>query len=134
MHNRKKVDKSKLVPPTEAELLFEQKKRNAFASTVKTLLQQNKRFVGVSPAANIDQKTVSDALALTGKIIRVNPDFYSLWNFRREMLQYQYPEIARGKSLLNEVRDDELQLSQDGIRRNPKSCKKKPIILNGRSS
>ena len=88
-----------------------------------------------------------ETLELTSKMLRNNPDFYTLWNFRREILYYLYPDLQSSsppqlstlalttvvptssstaaksdvydKSVL---RDGELALSTEGIKRNPKSC------------
>lgn len=67
-------------------------------------------------------------------MLRVNPDFYSLWNFRREILQSIHTsmfEEANASQLTNTrcistdvggaVRDAELSLTVDCIRKNPKS-------------
>lgn len=62
-------------------------------------------------------------------MLRNNPDFYTLFNFRREILQDMYPQLIesgyekkyRGDNA-DQIRDEELTLSADGIVRNPKSC------------
>ena len=67
-----------------------------------------------------------ETMMITGKVLRLNPDFYSLWNFRREILLSQVSELSTAsvaqKVRNDEVRDLELQISADGIKRNPKSC------------
>jgi hypothetical protein len=69
-------------------------------------------------------------------MLRNNPDFYTLWNYRREILMSMHADTlglsidvpenkiptAAGEAG-EAVRNEELQLSEDGIRRNPKSCK-----------
>ena len=82
-----------------------------------------------------------ETLELTSKMLRNNPDFYTLWNFRREILHYLYPDLQSSsppqlstsptsssiaaKSIVYDksvIRDGELALSTEGIKRNPKSC------------
>ena len=80
------------------------------------------------------------ALDLTSKMLSMNPDCYSWWNYRREILLDMYggadqlglmmeaPSSEEAKvrtpgkeSTAAAVRDTELQLTVDGIMKNPKS-------------
>lgn len=115
MHNRKKLER----PPTEAEILALQKKTQTYASLVSIIFQRRK-----------DQDLSKDTLDLVGKMLRNNPDFYSLWNFRREILLSMNPTLSEcsteNKYTADNaaaIRDEEMNLSADGIRKNPKSCK-----------
>lgn len=110
MHNRKKPD----APPSESEVKALAEKTFMYKSLVDVVLQR-KQAKDKSP----------ETLILVGKLLKLNPDFYSLWNMRREILLEIYPEIATANpdnKLDNpSIRDVELQISADGIRRNPKS-------------
>lgn len=119
MHNRKKLER----PPTEAETAALQKKTQTYASLVSIIFER--RSQGDKSA---------DTLNLVGKMIRNNPDFYTLFNFRREILYDMYPQLVESGpgnkyngNNADQIRDEELTLSADGIVRNPKSCE----ILNG---
>ena len=73
------------------------------------------------------------ALDLTTKLLRINPDYYTLWNYRREILLGQHGEsmglIAAYDSSSSKIseeiggslRDAELQLSKEAILKNPKA-------------
>jgi hypothetical protein len=115
MHNRKKLDR----PPTEAEVAALQKKSQTYASLVGIIFERRRQA---------DRS--ADTLGLLGKMLRNNPDFYSLWNFRREILQDMHPalvECSRDNKFsaenADQIRDEEMGLSAEGIAKNPKSCK-----------
>lgn len=115
MHNRKKLDR----PPSEAEIAALQKKTQTYGSLVSIIFARRKQ-----------QDNSQDTLDLIGKLLRNNPDFYSLWNFRREVLFNMNPSLQEATAEnkysgdnANNIRDEEMNLSADGIRRNPKSCK-----------
>jgi geranylgeranyl transferase type-2 subunit alpha len=115
MHNRKKTEK----PPSEAEIAALQKKSQTYESLVSILFERRR---------NNDHS--KDTLDLLGKMLRNNPDFYSLWNFRREVLFSLNPALLGASERTkydaenaNELCLQEMELSADGIRRNPKSCK-----------
>jgi geranylgeranyl transferase type-2 subunit alpha len=114
MHNRKKLDR----PPTDAEVAALEKKTQTYASLVSIIFQRR--------AA---KDMTAETLSLVGKLIKNNPDFYSLWNFRREILLHMNTGLQEctnqqkyNASNANDLRDDELNLSAEGILRNPKSC------------
>jgi hypothetical protein len=153
MHNRKKVDKNQIKPLSEQELLENSNKRTVFLKTINDLLKSKKKYFRV-PDKELVPNVVVDGhwkniMAITEKIIRSNPDFYSLWNLRREMIYCHFPaltdrrsmptvtlsttvadetpnDLSKDNPLLN-VRNKELALSEDGIRKNPKSCEKNYI-------
>lgn len=111
MHNRKKP----VVPPSEAEVNAMREKTAMYKSLVQVVLTKKM------------QKDMSlETLSLVGKLLKLNPDFYSLWNMRREILFFHYPDLVTAspsnKFDLPDIRDVELQVSADGIRKNPKSC------------
>ena len=113
MHGRKKLDK----PQSESELSNLHRKTDLYSKTV------------ISVLARIKSNDFSlDSFELAAKVLKSNPDFYSVWNFRKEILISMLPELStsvvdRHQRLTNvEIRDAELKLSEDCIRKNPKSC------------
>ncbi|CAH2066826.1 unnamed protein product, partial [Iphiclides podalirius] len=60
-----------------------------------------------------------DLLELTGKVLMSNPDIYTLWNIRREILQ-QIKNINTEDDL-TKVFDDELSMTEYCLKINPKS-------------
>lgn len=74
-----------------------------------------------------------ETMQVLGKMLRLNPDFYSLWNFRREILLKLHPEIEQGtgvKSQKADISRCELEVAAEGIRKNPKSCKDCYVLEN----
>eukprot|EP01102_Stenamoeba_stenopodia_P020064 TRINITY_DN7705_c0_g1_i1.p1 TRINITY_DN7705_c0_g1~~TRINITY_DN7705_c0_g1_i1.p1 ORF type:complete len:309 (-),score=91.60 TRINITY_DN7705_c0_g1_i1:120-1046(-) len=57
------------------------------------------------------------ALTLTGQLIAVNPEYYTMWNYRREILQHLFEaaDVDKKAALLKE-----LQVTEDAIKKNPK--------------
>jgi geranylgeranyl transferase type-2 subunit alpha len=113
MHNRKKLDRL----PTEKELQSQSQKALSYKSLVDIIFERRK----------LSDFSV-ETLDLTGKMLKLNPDFYTLWNFRREILHHLHSDIdfsvtSPSKLDLASVRDAELALAAEGISRNPKSCK-----------
>lgn len=62
-------------------------------------------------------------MELTGQLVAVNPDFYTIWNYRREILL----SIRNGSKADEENEEfakicrNELQLTENCLRVNPKS-------------
>lgn len=115
MHNRKKSDAALTDEQNE---IIERKK--AGYNSLSAQFMERKGRGDLS----------SESLALTEQLIRVNPDFYSVWNFRREILlslhaEVGLTEIVPSEKLQSEaaavLRDAELSLSNGGIKKNPKS-------------
>lgn len=113
MHGRKKTS----VVASDAELAAIQRKADSLSATVQTFFYLKK---------NGDKSDV--ALELTGKMLKINPDFYSVWNYRKEILVFNNAALlapAEDKSQLiadNDLREKELKLSEDCITKSPKSC------------
>lgn len=112
MHGRVKSSQTR----SETELKAIQKKADSLSTTVLALLASKKR-----------EDFSDDALDLTTKILLSNPDFYSVWNYRREILCSRLPELStfsheQRRIVNNDLRDRDLKLSEDCIRKNPKSC------------
>jgi hypothetical protein len=151
MHNRKKQVK----PLTDNEIATLNKKCMMYESLLNILFERRDHH-----KKEQEEYTV-ETLALTKKMLSNNPDFYTLWNFRREILYELYPSLrsssSSSSSLLaastneldaltlatatasaslslststsielihdrSKIRDEELELSTEGIKRNPKSC------------
>jgi len=123
MHGRKKVTQTE----TEKKVLRD---KAAAYSAVATVVMDKK----------IRKEHNEESLILTEKLLKSNPDFYSLWNFRRHILIHIYPEsfgifadkqplpsssripLIEG-SEMKAIVQKELDMSADGIRKNSKSCK-----------
>lgn len=115
MHNRKKLDR----PPSDAEIAALQKKSQTYSALVNICFDRRKAG-----------EHTEDTLHLVSKMLKNNPDFYSLWNFRREVLFSMNADLEEanqnskyGAENANALRDQEMALSAEGIQRNPKSCK-----------
>lgn len=98
MHNRKK----KVF--TEAELEHLHLKTEGYNRLASAISEMKKA-----------QKIESATLDLIDKMIVMNPDFYSLWNFRREIINKVY------ESFDDNLTERELNISSDAIKKNPKS-------------
>lgn len=113
MHNRKKLDR----PLSEEETRVAKEKSATY-----------KGLVGVIWKKRAEKDYSKDTLLVLGKMLAMNPDFYSLWNYRREILLSLHPELD-GVDILSSKVDNpallkqELDVTAAAIRRNPKSCK-----------
>ena len=153
MHNRKKQVK----PLTDNEIATLNKKCMMYESLLNILFERRDHH------KKEQEEYTMETLALTKKMLSNNPDFYTLWNFRREILYELHPSLRSSSSSLsssllaastneldelnlattttsatlsslststsiehihdrNKIRDEELELSTEGIKRNPKSC------------
>lgn len=112
MHNRKKTN----VAPSEAEVSALKKKAATYQSLIDIIFARRK-----------SEDYSPETFDTVGKLIKMNPDFYSLWNFRKEILIRNHfptkPEGLLSGPSYDAIRDEELNLSTEGIKRNPKSCK-----------
>lgn len=112
MHGRKKTTESR----SEAELTALRLKAESAAKTTEDVLRMKK-----------EKLYTMGSLELTGKILRSNPDFYSVWNYRKEILMSLSNDLSSSTGEHHHkddtLRDQELKLSEDCIKRNPKSCK-----------
>lgn len=110
MHNRVKSN----IPATEKEVKALKEKATTYNALVNLVLTKRKQ-----------RACDKDTLLVISKLSKLNPDFYSLWNFRREILLHQYPALNNTDEKLDneELRAMELDVTTDAIKRNPKSCK-----------
>ena len=62
----------------------------------------------------------AESLGLTSKILELNPEFYTLWNFRKEILLQMFAAAAEA-SQRQALNAEELRLTLTAIKRQPKS-------------
>jgi hypothetical protein len=110
MHNRKKLDRA----PTVEEIAAVQKKTRTYASLVSNVLERRRT-----------QDNSAETLALIEKMSSSSPDFYTFYNFRREILYDTHPQLAvcgEGNKYsaedANTIREVEMLLSVKGIEPN----------------
>jgi geranylgeranyl transferase type-2 subunit alpha len=115
MHGRKKPEQPQSI--TEASAL--RQKGELLLRTFDLVLLRNAK-----------KDYSEETLELIERVLRTNPDFYTAWNLRRKILLHMYPIVdgqtcEHGEKLDNdELRNRELKLTEDCIKRNPKSCKR----------
>lgn len=124
MHGRKKVTQ------TETEQRVLREKGAAYSAVATAVLDKKQK----------NEYSV-ESLTMTEKLLKSNPDFYSLWNFRRNILIHLHtdvfgvfeskesiPFLSRAPltdgNAAKTLVQKELDMAADGIRKNPKSCKK----------
>lgn len=96
------------------------KKRILTETEIENLRVKTEGYLKLSNAISqmkIEKRHDIAALDLITKMITMNPDFYSLWNYRREILNHEYKEKPFDKI----AGDRELQVSSQAIMKNPKS-------------
>lgn len=102
MHGRKRATTG----PSPEQLAIQEKKLAAY--------QKLKSIVFTYHSQRI---YTPEAMALNAQFLSLNPDVYTLWNYRRNALTAAIPP----EGALAQVVATELQLSQAGISKNPKS-------------
>ena len=96
------------------------KKRVLSEAEIENLRVKTEGYIKLSSAISLMKKEKRRDVAtldLIQKMLTMNPDFYSLWNYRREILEDEYSE----KDFDRSAGDRELSLSSHAIQRNPKS-------------
>jgi geranylgeranyl transferase type-2 subunit alpha len=101
MHGRPKLDR----PPTSAEITADQQKSLTYQRLVDIMIMKRSQH-----------DYSSETFELIGQLLTKNPDFYSLWNYRREIL-LTLPIGDKEEDLCTK----ELSLSTTAIKKNPKS-------------
>lgn len=120
MHGHKKT----VGEPSPEELAATKKKKTTY-QTMVTILFDRRDKRDFSP----------ETFDLTTKMLLSNPDCYSIWNIRKTILLNNLGSIgltelvpAKDDRIKADIgahtRDQELTLSADCIKRNPKSCKR----------
>jgi geranylgeranyl transferase type-2 subunit alpha len=116
MHGKKRVVGDAALAEEEAL----KKKAQTFQSLL-TIILERRQTMDLS----------DETLELTSKLLISNPDVYSIWNYRRDILieqcsSHQLNQIRQQEKVPDidgkTVRDRELLLSANCIKRNPKSC------------
>ncbi|KAG5183575.1 rab geranylgeranyltransferase alpha [Tribonema minus] len=116
MHGRKKLDK----PRSEEELAAIRAKVLNYSKVVAATNQLRRELLA-HPSAQT-QKTLLDVV---DKVVRVNPDYYSMWNYRKEAA-LPILEAAEGQAKVGvqerraQVVEQELALAAAAFKRNPK--------------
>ncbi|XP_008776168.2 geranylgeranyl transferase type-2 subunit alpha 1 [Phoenix dactylifera] len=62
----------------------------------------------------------SEALAVSSKLLEMNPEIYTAWNYRKLALQHNLNEVTDPEIVKSTV-EDELRVVEMALRRNPKS-------------
>jgi geranylgeranyl transferase type-2 subunit alpha len=114
MHGRAKLER----PPSAQELEADQQKSAAYS-----------KLVGILQTLKSNGDRSEQTLELSGQMLRKNPDYYSLWNFRREILISNNANIGLAIKMDTKINSEggmtiaekELRLSQEAIIKNPKS-------------
>lgn len=116
MHNRKRRPKGEPVPEAETQkkmtkLRLYQKLSHAVialrAATAKPVAVESKEDEGKA------QLMVMNALKATAKMATVNPDFYSLWNLRRDLLTTKIEALRGSMQSSNDVCAEESSKSAE---------------------
>ncbi|KAF8911817.1 Rab geranylgeranyltransferase, partial [Dissophora ornata] len=66
------------------------------------------------------KKTDNDALRTTTSLLRKSPDYYTIWNVRRTILQEGFLNGADDE-IANKIYNNELEFLQENLKLNPKS-------------
>eukprot|EP00164_Ancoracysta_twista_P002914 GFYU01003878.1.p1 GENE.GFYU01003878.1~~GFYU01003878.1.p1 ORF type:complete len:637 (-),score=114.60 GFYU01003878.1:44-1954(-) len=83
------------------------KKAALYKQLSTTVLQQRK-----------DGVKTQESLALTTKVLEVNPEFSTVWNFRREIIQSLFD--SQSEEQIQQQFQGELRLTELGLAKNPK--------------
>jgi len=102
MHGRKREDEEKLTADQRSEC---QRKIGKYVALKDAVL-----------AKRSTQALDEEAYQLSAKLLEINPDFYSLWNYRRDILNHFFE--TKPKEQLAPV---ELKLTEAALMKNPKS-------------
>lgn len=118
MHGRVKKEK----PPSDAEIESDRKKSTMY-----------NKLMDIVFACRAKKEHSAAILELTSKVLKTNPDVYSIWNFRREIfldLNSGVPGVSQeapptaGKvpqEVSKDIVEVELALSTEAIKKNSKS-------------
>ena len=116
MHGRIRKEK----PPSESEIENDRKKSAMY-----------NKLIDIVFACRAKKEHNSTILDLTSKVLKSNPDVYTIWNFRREIFLELHsttigvsegiPEVKISRESSKDVVAEELSLSTEAIKRNSKS-------------
>lgn len=115
MHGRVRKEK----PPTESEIENDRKKSAMY-----------NKLINIVFACRAKKEHNATILDLTSKVLKSNPDVYSIWNFRREILLELHsdslgitkgvPKVKISQDISKDVVAEELSLSTEAIKKNSK--------------
>ncbi|ORX91828.1 geranylgeranyltransferase type II [Basidiobolus meristosporus CBS 931.73] len=106
MHGRRKV-------PTTAEI--DQLRKEKEAHKIKDYCALNELILQKKKDGVLDK----ESFQLTTKMARTNPDMYTAWNLRRDILKRDFAQLS--KEEIQEICVNELSLLEEVIRTTPKS-------------
>lgn len=106
MHGRIKVKTTE--EQAEAKRKEQQEKLKVYLKTTSKIFNKREK-----------SEHDEEALQLTGAILEHNPDFYTLWNYRREVLLALKPD--KDTKEIKDIANTELNLTQHCLLKNPKS-------------
>ncbi|MCJ1384021.1 Rab geranylgeranyltransferase [Xylographa soralifera] len=69
-------------------------------------IEEYKGLVDLVEAKVQDQSYTLEALQLTSRLLTLNPEYYTIWNHRRRILQHRFSPLISRDSSLEEQRDD----------------------------
>ncbi|GMH39349.1 hypothetical protein BSKO_07247 [Bryopsis sp. KO-2023] len=108
MHGRPRPPKD-FSPPPEVVAAQERKTKLLRNATSEVLKRRR-------------EKDYSDeSLGLAAKLLSLNPEVYTVWNFRREALQKVFIDKEKSVDEKRAISEKELQVSAEALKRNPKS-------------
>ncbi|ESO94984.1 hypothetical protein LOTGIDRAFT_160736 [Lottia gigantea] len=106
MHGRLKVRTT--AEQQEAKRKEREKKQKIYTAATQRTFQKRE-----------NKEYDEEALKITGEILSVNPDFYSLWNFRKEI--FLHFKDVKPTEELNKLFEEELYFLESCLKVNPKS-------------
>lgn len=133
MHGRMRKEK----PPSREEVEADRKKAEMYQQLLSITLscREKKEKNEENSNGNSRKGELEEVLQLTSKVLRNNPDVYSVWNQRREILIFMHSnlglseekpreekrKIVQSTESIKKLVAEELSLSTDAIKRNSKS-------------
>jgi geranylgeranyl transferase type-2 subunit alpha len=90
-------------------------------------IQSYKKLSSIAFKNFNDKNTSFEAYDLNGQLLCINPDVYSLWNHRKEIILHQLKDElheqqdSNSSTIIPEALSRELKVTQDAIKRNSKS-------------
>ncbi|OBZ75732.1 Geranylgeranyl transferase type-2 subunit alpha [Grifola frondosa] len=106
MHNVKRVRYSR--EALEAKKKREQAKLNEYLALTEEVLTKKK-----------SKEWSKDAFALTTRLLHINPEFYTVWNYRRNILLHGIFPYSTAEEI-NEFLTDDLSLTTSFLKQHPK--------------
>jgi len=124
MHGRKRKQKGEVENPVE--VTKRAVKVKAYTKLSNAILKLRVAAVAASKDPTMLSVVEKNSLKATAKMASVNPDFYTLWNFRRDILTRQLvplqdEDVHTHTQRVTEMSAVELELTENALtKRNPK--------------